>query len=298
MKIISNTAYSFNQGIKGILKNKTMSFISIASVTSVLVILGIVLSMVVNINSFVENAKDEVNEIRVSFSSQSTKKDNDYIKEELEKINGINNVRYESKEDSFDNIKKSFGEDNALLDGIKNPLDDSYIVTIDDSEEITKLATQIEDIKGVLEVKYHKDIMENFLTTSQNIKQFGGVIIVFLLVICLVLISNTIKARVHSKKEEIEVIKYIGGSNSFVIVPFIVEGCMIGLLGSFISIAICTSMYKYILDNMQGSIDFIIGNVMLPISSIFYLLAIVLFTTGIVVGAIGSGFSVKKYLKV
>ncbi|HBI91410.1 MAG TPA: hypothetical protein DDY58_02635, partial [Terrisporobacter glycolicus] len=207
-------------------------------------------------------------------------------------------VKYQTKDEAFDDMKESFGDDKELLEGVKNPLDDYFIVTIADSQEIETLAKDMEKIKGVIEVQYYKEIMENFITASNTVKQFGGIVIGFLLIVCLVLISNTIKARVYSKKEEIQVIKYIGGSNRFVIAPFIVEGCIIGLFGSLISLGICTGMYKYVVENMQISLNSIVGDMMLPLSSVSYLLVLVLFVTGIMVGILGSGLSVKKYLKV
>lgn len=298
MKIISQITYSLKQGIKGVFSNKTMSFISIVSVTSVLAILGIVLCIVLNINSFMETTKNEVNEIRVALDSKINKDDTMYIKEEIEKINGVESIKYQSKEEAFNSMKDSFGDDKNLLEGVKNPLDDYYIVTIDDSQEIKTLASSLEKIEGVTEVQYYEEIMENFLKASNTVKQFGGVVIGFLLIICLVLISNTIKARVYSKKEEIQVIKYIGGSNRFVIAPFIVEGSIIGLFGSLISIGVCMTMYNYVLENVQISLNSIVGDMILPLSSVSYLLIMVLIITGIIVGILGSGLSVKKYLKV
>ena len=114
----------------------------------------------------------------------------------------------------------------------------------------------------------------------------------------MVLLSNTIKARVYSKKEEIQVIKYIGGSNKFVIAPFIVEGCIIGLFGSIISVGICLGLYKFVLENVQMTLSSLIGDMMLPLSGISTLLVATLFVTGIAVGILGSGLSVRKYLKV
>ena len=298
MKIISKITYSLKQGLKGIFSNKTMSFISVVSVTSVLAILGIVLCIVLNINSFMEKTQNEVNEIRVSLNSTLSEDDILYVKEELTKINGVESVKYQTKDEAFDNMKDSFGEHKELLEGVENPLDDYYIVTIADSQKIRPLAKSIEKIEGVVEVQYYEEIMENFLKASNTVKQFGGVVIGFLLIVCLVLISNTIKTRVYSKKEEIQVIKYIGGSNRFVIAPFIVEGCIIGLFGSVISLGICIGMYKYVLDNIQISLNSIISDMMLPLSSISGLLVLVIFVTGIIVGILGSGLSVKKYLKV
>lgn len=298
MKIISKITYSLKQGLKGVFSNKTMSLISIVSVTSVLAILGIVLCIVLNINSFMDKTQNEVNEIRVSLDSKLSEDNRLKVKEELQKISGVESVEYQTKDEAFDNMKESFGDDKELLEGVKNPLDDYFVVTIADSQEIKTLANNMEKIKGVIEVQYYEEIMENFITASNTVKQFGGIVIGFLLIVCLVLISNTIKARVYSKKEEIQVIKYIGGSNRFVIAPFIVEGCIIGLFGSLISLGICTGMYKYVVENMQMSLNSIVGDMMLPLSSVSYLLVLVLFVTGIMVGILGSGLSVKKYLKV
>lgn len=298
MKIISKITYSLKQGLKGVFSNKTMSLISVVSVTSVLAILGIVLCIVLNINSFMEQTQNEVNEIRVALDPKLSEDNTLKVKAELEKINGVESVKYQTKDEAFNDMKESFGDDKELLEGVKNPLDDYFIVTIADSQEIETLAKNMEKIKGVIEVQYYKEIMENFITASNTVKQFGGIVIGFLLIVCLVLISNTIKARVYSKKEEIQVIKYIGGSNRFVIAPFIVEGCIIGLFGSLISLGICTGMYKYVVENMEISLNSIVGDMMLPLSSVSYLLVLVLFVTGIMVGILGSGLSVKKYLKV
>lgn len=298
MKMISKITYSIRQGFKGIFSNKTMSFISVISVTLVLAILGIVLSIVLNINSFMETTKNEVNEIRVAIDDNLSTEDSSFIKSNLESINGVVSVKYQTKDEAFENLKDSFGEDKSLLEGVKNPLDDYYIVTIEDSNQIKTLANKIEKVEGVKEVQYYEEIMDNFLIASNTVKQFGSIVIGFLLIICLVLISNTIKARVYSKKEEIQVIKYIGGSNKFVIAPFIVEGCIIGLFGSIISVGICLGLYKFVLENVQMTLSSLIGDMMLPLSGISTLLVATLFVTGIAVGILGSGLSVRKYLKV
>ena len=200
MEMISKIMYSLKQGLKGVFSNKTMSFISVVSITSVLAILGIVSCIVLNINSFMEKTKDEVNEIRVSLDSNLTKDKSLYVKEELERLNGVISVKYQTKDEAFESMKASFGEDEGLLDGVKNPLDDYYIVTIEDSSQIKSLARNMEKLEGVVEVQYYEDIMENFLEASNTVKQFGGIVIVFLLIICLVLISNTIKTRVYRQE--------------------------------------------------------------------------------------------------
>lgn len=298
MKLVSKFLYSLKQGIKGIFHNKTMSFISIISVTASLIILGIVLTIVLNINQFIKDTKDEINEVRVSVETNIDDDTRIELKNQISKLEGIKTVEYKTKESSFKDMKESWGEDAYLLEGVENPLDDYYVVTIENSENIKSICNKMLKLDGVNDVEYYQDIMQNFLNISNTVKQFGGVLIIGLLLICLVIISNTIKSRVYSKKEEIQIMKYVGASNSFVIAPFIVEGFTIGMLGSFLSVGVCIGMYGYILEKIRQLISSVVGNAVLPLTSISISLIVVLVVTGISVGVLGSIVSVKKHLKV
>ena len=195
-------------------------------------------------------------------------------------------------------MKENWGEDGHLLEGIKNPLDDSYTVTLVNSENMNNIVEELQKVDNVVEVKYHQDIIQNFLNLSNMVKKFGGILILGLLLICLVIISNTIKSRVFSKKEEIEIIKYVGASNSFVVGPFIVEGFIIGLVGAVLSVGICTGTYGYIVEKINGALSNMVGSVVVPLTSISISLILVLFITGIMIGVLGSIMSVRKHLKV
>ena len=298
MKLASSFFYSIKQGIKGIFGNKTMSFISVISVTAALIILGIVLSLVLNINQFIKVAEDEINEIRVVVNENLTNNQRKEIKDNLLKIQGVKDVEYKPKDISFDEMKKGWGEDAYLLEGVENPLDDYYIVTINNPDNIKSIANKILTIDGAKDVEYYQDIMQNFLNISNTAKKFGGIFIVFLLFICLVIISNTIKSRVLSKKEEIQIIKYVGASNQFVIAPFIVEGFTIGIIGSTLAVGLCLFMYSYALENITKIVNSIMKNSVISLTNISLPIAVVLLITGISVGVLGSVVSVKKYLKV
>ena len=298
MKLISSFFYSIRQGIKGIFKNKAMSFISIISVTASLIILGIVLSVVLNINEFIKVAQDEVNEIRVEVDSNLSKDELEDLNKELNNIKNVKSVQYKSKDESFNEMKKNWGDDAYLLEGVENPLDDYYVVTIDNTENIKSISGNILDIEKVSNVDYYQAIMKNFLNISNTVKKFGSIFIVFLLFICLVIISNTIKARVLSKKEEIAIIKYVGASNSFVVAPFIVEGFIIGTIGSLLAIGLCLFMYRYGIENLEIIMNSIMSNSVISIFDISVIISIVLSIVGISIGVLGSIVSVKKHLKV
>lgn len=298
MKLVSNFLYSVKQGIKGIFKNKTMSFISIISISASLIILGIITSIVLNANQFIKTAKYEINEIRVSINSNLDTNTLSEIEFNLNEINGVKDIKYKDKDTLLNEMKNSWGNDAYLLEGLDNPLDDCYIVTIEESKNIESISKNISKIENIKTVEYHKDVIDNFIKLSDSIKKFGSVIIIFLVLICLVIISNTIKTRVYSKKEEIEIIKYVGGSNNFIRMPFIVEGFTIGAIGSSIALIVCIYAYKYILENINGTIEFMGNNMMISVSNISLLLIVVLFITGTTIGVLGSIISVKKHLKV
>lgn len=298
MKILSNFLYSIRQGIKGVFKNKTMSFISIISVSASLIILGIITSIVLNANKFITETEYQINEIRVSIKDNLDKSSIENIKNDLNNIKGIKSIEFKNKETMLNDMKSSWGEDAYLLEGLENPLDDCYIVTLENSQYIDSVSNKISTLNNIKDIEYHEDVIDNFIKVSDSIRNFGSILIIFLMLICLVIISNTIKTRVYSKKEEIEIVKYVGGSDSFIKMPFIVEGFTIGIIGSAIALFTCVYMYKYIIENISKAISFMNNNMMIQVSDITTLLALTLFITGITIGVVGSIISVKKHLKV
>lgn len=299
MKILSSFLYNLKQGLKGLLSNKTMSFISIGSVSASLIILGIVISIVLNTNEFIQNTKDEVNEIRASISSNLVQSDRDNVEDKIKEIDGVKEVRYESKESAFNEMKSSWGEDAYLLDGMKNPLDDYFVITINDSTNISKIANELKTTNNINEVNYYQDIMNNFLTLSNTIKKVGSIVIACLFIACLFMISNTIRSRVYSKIEEIKIMRYVGASKGFIRAPFLIEGFSIGVIGAIISSLISVFMYKYVYENMGASLNFVAsGNILIPTKEIAITLTSVFIIIGIIIGIVGSAISLRKHLKV
>ncbi|MFI3210307.1 MAG: permease-like cell division protein FtsX [Peptostreptococcaceae bacterium] len=289
--------YSIKQGIRGLLSTKGMSFLSIISVSVSLIILSLVMSAILNLNEFIEYTKNEVNEVRVSVVSELTKDELDKLKSTMNNIAYVDSISYKSKETAFDEMKESWDNESYLLDGLDNPLDDYYIVKISDSTQIDFVASELEKIESVIGVNYHQEIMENFLDISETIKRFGGILIIFLFIICIVLISNTIKSRVYSKREEIQIIKCFGGSNTFIIAPFVVEGFFIGTIGSLIASGSFSFAYNHIIDNVNTLLGSISTSTLLGMDIILISVIPVLIFSGVIIGILGSIISVKKYLK-
>lgn len=299
MKVLSSISYNVKQGFKGILSNKTMSFMSIGSVSASLVILGIVIAVVLNVNQFMSYTKDEVNEIRATISDNLSKEEKTKVKEDLSKISGVNSIKYKTKESAFDDMKDSWGEDSYLLDGMDNPLEDYFVIRVEDSNNIETIGNKISKVNGVEEINYYQDIMENFMKISSTIQKVGGIIIACLFVVCLFMISNTIRSRVYSKREEIKIMKYVGASNNFVRAPFLIEGFTIGIIGAIISSVISIAMYVYVYQNMGSTMSlFSTGGMLVPIEEIGAILSLTFLCIGMIIGIIGSAISIKKHLRV
>ncbi len=293
-----NFFYMIKQGFKGTFKNKTMSTLSVMSVSAILIILGVVMSIVTNINEFIKVTEKEINEVKVLIQSDLTEEERNLINESILGIEGVTKSEFTSKEDAFKTLQESWQEDAHLLSGLENPLDDYFVATVEDYAKVEAIESKLLEIEKVKEVNYHQDVMENFVTVSVNVTKFGAVIMLFLLLVCLVLISNTIRGKVHSKKEEIEIIKYVGGSNSFIIAPFIVEGFLIGSIGAILSIVTCIGIYNYGIENLSLFNAQIIEKSILPVSQLGLYLVPMLLIIGIGIGVLGSIISVKRYVRV
>jgi cell division transport system permease protein len=298
MSILYSTFYNIKQGFKGLASSKTMAAISIGSITSSLVIFGIVLMMILNINQFVLSTKDQITEVRVFLNDNMGQTDIEGLNDKISSIDNIKNIRYETKEESFKTMKKSWGEDKNLLEGIENPLQNSFIVTVEDPTFIKDVVNELKKYNDIEDITYYQDVINKFLIISQTLKKIGIGIIICLLVVSLVILSNTIKSRVYSRKEEIGIMKYIGASDWFVISPFIIEGVIIGVLGALIALIVSSLMYSYLYDKINKALYSFIPNILLTTTDMIALLSIIFISIGIVIGTFGSVISVKKHLRV
>ena len=298
MSILYSTFYNIKQGFKGLVASKTMTAISIGSITSSLIIFGIVLMIILNINQLVLSTKDQITEVRVFLNDNMGQQDIENLNNKINLIDNVKTVKYQTKEESFNSMKKSWGEDKYLLEGIENPLQNSFIITVNDPKYIEGIVTTLKTYDDIDDITYYQDVINKFVAISETLKKIGLGMIICLLVVSIVILSNTIKSRVYSKKEEIGIMKYIGASDWFVISPFIIEGVIIGLLGALIALIISTFMYGYLYSKLNEALYSFIPNILLTTTDIIGLLSITFISIGIVIGAFGSIISVKKHLRV
>lgn len=258
-----------------------------------------------------ENAPADSNEETDELKSQLEAEKQLYRLQRVEEIQSIieNNanvrsLKYISKEQGLEDTKELLGEDAYLIDDIKdrNYIPDTFVITLKDIALTAKTKADIENIDGVDVVKASVEVSDTLIYVQRAINTLGSGIILALAVISIVIISNTIRATIFARRKEINIMKFVGATNSFIRIPFIVEGFLLGLISAVISYFIIWGCYSYLLDaftNMSATAWLSsVFNSVIPFNSLAQSLALFFGATGIVLGTAGSLISIKNHVKV
>lgn len=287
------------QGFQGLWRNRGMGLASIGSITAVLLILGIVLILVLSINNIVFETKHKFDEIQVFLDKDVEEEQKEKILEEIKRCDGVISVEYETKEEALENMKKDWGNQADVLEGIEeSPLPESYIVKLEDVENANGVVKNVKDLEGVDDVNYYKDIISKLVSTT-NYVQTGGIIVIgVLLLISIFIISNTIKITVTARKEEINIMKYVGATNGYIRGPFIVEGILLGLIGSILSICVVNYGYKYFFTTISERLYIFFTVHLISPYALVKDIVIIFTAIGVGIGILGSLVSLKRFLNV
>jgi cell division transport system permease protein len=293
-KILKNT---FKQGFQSIFRNRTMSLASVGSVASVLIILGMILLLILNINTLTLSAQEKFDEIYVYLEDDIGDQRIEEIGNDIKGLEGVLSVVYQSKEYALNKMKEDWGEDGDLLDGfVNNPLPNTYVIQLEEVSYSEEVIISIESMYGIEEIKYYKEAVDMLISTSSYVQIIGTILIIVLLLISIFIIQNTIKITVASRRTEIRLMQYIGASNGYVRGPFIFEGLILGLLGSIIATIVVLNGYDYLVGYGNEKLAPLLSFQFIPTTTISMDILIIFVTIGIGIGILGSIVSLKKFL--
>ena len=294
--------YIFRQAFKSMWRNRMMGLASIGSVTAVLIILGFVLIIVLNVNNVAMVTKETFDEIAVYLKDEVEDDQIDELGKSFKEIDGVLGVAFQTKDYALEQLKEDWGENAFLLEGLRNnPLPNTYIVQLEDVSKSEEVIKQIQTFEGVENVMYYKDAVNSLIKIADFVKSTGAGIIIILLLISVFIISNTIKITVLNRQKEIELMQYIGATNGYVRGPFMIEGIMLGLLGSIVAILLIFMGYNYIINYLAGRYIALLSGMsgyLVGVEMVFNDLIIIFLTIGIGIGILGSLISLKKFLSV
>ncbi len=289
--------YSLKQSLKQIKRNKGMTFTSVFAITAMLVILGLFMMVIININTAAEMVKNDYNNIEVFFKNNVKENQIKKIQKDISKWKEVDTVKYRTKTEALKILKVRWGENAYLLDGLSsNPLPNSIVITVDNLEKSDQVAKAAEKIKGAEDVKYYKDTVKKLLKATRGFQIAAIVIMVFLIVVSTVVVSNTIKLTVFNRSDEIVIMKYVGATNWFIRAPFLLEGIIIGIVSALLSSGIVTLIYESVLKVIGEDILAILSTPMVPLGFLSYNLVWIFLALGISIGAWGSIISMRRFL--
>lgn len=246
--------YLIGEGFTNVFKNKKSTGASLMIMCATMIIFGIFLILGENINHFVAEV-ESAQGIQVFINNDATQEQINEVGEKIRHIDGVSTTEFISKETALNQMKEILGEKQDLLSGYEenNIFPSSYVVTLTDLNKSKAVQDQILTIENVKKITSKDETVTTLINLANGIKIVTGIILILLIVISIFIIANTIKLTVHARRKEISIMKYVGATNGFIRWPFIVEGMIIGIIASAISIIIVGGAYNFLASKMVNS---------------------------------------------
>lgn len=299
MKLFRMLGRSIRDAFKSVIRNFSLSLASISCITITLIIVAIAIMASFNINNFTTEIEKDLT-IVVFLDRDATEEDKKDVKTNIEKISNVEKITYISK----DEVKKEMQQESEVLDKVldgysegESPLKDTYQVKVKNIEQIKDTADRIKKINSVSVVRYGEGMVEKLVSAFDSVKKVTYGVVIALVVVTVFLIVNTIKLTISARRREIGIMRLVGASNFTIKTPFIVEGMILGLLGSIIPIIFTTYGYMAFYKHFDGYL-FSKLIVLIKPEPFIYTTSLMVVIIGILVGMIGSASAVKKYLKI
>ncbi|NLY72242.1 MAG: ABC transporter permease [Tissierellia bacterium] len=293
-------ALSFVSSLKNIKRNALMSFASIFSITSTLIILGIVIALILNVNHLTDEFVDKFNILNLQISDDYSDGDIEELEAKISSMDNIKSVTLITKEEALEKMKKDFEGHSETLEGLpENPMPNVLRIELKDVEQAEATIVKLEEIDKDNEIHYYRDTVNKILNITDVIKTVGMVLILILLITTVFVVNNTIRVSIAGRRTEIGIMRYVGATRGFIRRPYLVEGIILGLLGAVISTALINFGYDKFIGMTLSSLSQLGQDK--PFLDTLYIVKRVGFLAviiGIGVGMVGSIFSVRKYLRV
>ncbi|RDW15678.1 permease-like cell division protein FtsX [Oceanobacillus chungangensis] len=285
-------------GCRNIIRNGWMTIASIGAVTTTLILVSVFLALVLNLNEIAKNIENDV-EIKTLVELGTSEEEVIALGKQLEEIDGVEAVTFSSNDEELQGLIDSMGEEGETWELFEqdNPLNHAFVVRAEVPQDTEKIAKEIQSFDNINKVVFGKDVVKQLFEFNNYARVIGIALIVALVFTAIFLISNTIKITIIARSTEIGIMKLVGATNGFIRWPFFIEGLLLGVLGSFIPIAIVLGGYYYLDSAVIDTISFSFVE-LLPFNPFAWQLSLLVLAIGAIIGVWGSVMSIRKYLKV
>lgn len=284
--------YLAKEGLKNVWNNRIMSIASVCVLVSCLVLTGAAALFSINVAQVVESVGDS-NETTVYLKSDISQLEAVYIGKDIEKLDNVVSTTFFSKEEALEQYKDELGDELFAQIEDRNTLPDAFVVVMEDLSMYDKTVAEIKNIDGVDSINDHRELAKKLTEISNLINIICVGVVTALMIISIFIIANTIRATMYSRRFEISIMKSVGATDSFVRMPFLIEGVVIGIVSAVVSTGAISLLYESVMSAITGMIPFSY----IPLTHVILYVAAAFALAGIVVGFFGSFISIRKYLK-
>ena len=299
MKIFRMLGRSIRDAFKSVFRNFSLSLASISCITITLVIVAVSIIASFNVENFTKVIESDLT-IVTFLDSDATKEDIEEITKKIKKIDNVETCEFQGKEE----VKNEMSEESEVFKSVMsewseedNPLKDTFKIKVKDATKISSTSKKIKKMDKVSLVRYGEGMVDKLVKAFSSIEKVAYGVVIALIIVTVFLIINTIKLTIFSRKREISIMRLVGASNFSIKTPFIIEGMILGLIGSIVPILLTTFGYLAFYKHFDGYLFTQLIQLMKPEPFIYQASGIIVII-GILVGMIGSASAVRKYLKV
>lgn len=281
---------------RSLIRNRFMSLASISTVALSLVILGVFLLGAVNLNNVAGTLENQV-EVTAFLDEKLQAEEIAAVTARIKNLDGVREVNYVSKEEALERLKEQFGERRDLLDSVEknNPLRNAVEVRTKTPDDVKTVVQELKAMPAVAKVSFKEEIIDRLFKFTKAIRLVGLAVVVLLVGATIFLISNTIRLTVFARRREINIMKLVGATDWFIRWPFVLEGMCLGLVGSLPAAILVARFYRWLTASVYQTLPFI---PLLPPDAVLGRMQLLLVGIGILVGAIGSAISMRRFLQV
>ncbi|MBB6625139.1 permease-like cell division protein FtsX [Clostridium gasigenes] len=294
---INTTKYFISDALKSIKRNRTISIAAMVTVLITFFVFGTFILVALNFNNAIEDVASKV-ELKVYLNDEIKLVDQREIEIKLGEQPGVKEVIYESREEAFNNFQESLADNPGLLQGYtlkNNPLPSSFIVKLENPESATEISESVKEMVGVENVSNQQEVINTIAKVVDGFKILGMGLFILFIAVSIFLITNTIKLTVYSRRREVGIMKFVGATDWFIRWPFIIEGIIIGAIGSLASSGLLFFAYKFVVKAIVTNMFYVS---LVPVTFVFSTLIWIFLAGGMVIGAIGSFAALRKFLVV
>ena len=294
---INNIGYLLKEGIKGIFLRGFMSFAAVCVTVACLLIIGSFSCLMYNINLMVEDL-NKTNEVLAYVDSALSDAEAKSVGTKINRLPNVQQAKFVSREEALEKFIADHKDESDAFAGVSaEDLRHRFVVTLEDNSLMEETVAQLQQIPGVAEITASFELAEGFSTLQRVLELVSYAIIAVLLVVSLLIISNTVKLAMYDRRDEIAIMKMVGATNGFIRLPFMVEGFVLGMLGAAIAFGLEWVMYDALIQKI-AEMDTLKLFVFVPFEELLVPMVATFGAAGLFVGILGSWTSIRKFMDV